>query len=90
MGAKYGFCKGARLEKSKAEQDGIAHTAPYRAYHVPARGNPLYQYRIDSDTDDNQKPLKAHRQQGTEIVLAHVPNLPVDYRCKGDWGKACH
>ena len=90
MSAENGFCEGARLKQREAEQDGIAHTAPYSTDHIPARGNPLYQHRLNGDTDDNQEPLKAHGQQGAEIVLAHAPDFPVDYRCKRNRGKARH
>lgn len=42
------------FEQAKTEQHGVAHAAPYRADGVAARGDALYQHRIDSNADENQ------------------------------------
>ena len=72
------------LEQAEAEQHGIAHAAPYRADGVAARGDALYQYRIDGNTDKDQQSLEAHGEQGLQIVLPGVAQLPVGERGNGD------
>lgn len=74
----------ARFEQHKAEQDSISHNAPNRADGVAACGNPLDQHRVNGNAYQNEHPLKAHSEQGTKIVLAHLPHLPVGDRCHGD------
>ena len=54
MCAEDALCHRAGFEQAEAEQHGIAHAAPYRADGVAARGDALYQHRIDGNTDEDQ------------------------------------
>ena len=54
MCAEDALCHRAGFEQAEAEQYGIAHAAPYRADGVAARGDALYQHRINGNTDENQ------------------------------------
>ena len=84
MCAEHAAGDGASLEQAEAEQHGIAHAAPYRADGVAARGDALYQYRIDGNTDKDQQSLEAHGEQGLQIVLPGVAQFPVRERGNGD------
>ena len=72
------------FEQTEAEQHGIAHAAPYRADGVAARGDALYQHRIDGNADKDQQPLKANSEQGLQVVLSSIAELPVGERGNGD------
>ena len=72
------------FEQTEAEQHGIAHAAPYRADGVAACGDTLYQHRIDGNTDKDQQSLEANSEQGLQIVLPGVAQLPVGERGNGD------
>lgn len=84
MCAEHAAGDGASLEQAEAEQHGIAHAAPYRADGVAARGDALYQHRIDGNTDKDQQSLEANSEQGLQIVLPGVAQLPVGERGNGD------
>ena len=86
MCAEDALCHRAGFEQAEAEQHGIAHAAPYRADGVAARGDTLYQYRIDGNADENEQALKAHGKQGLQIVLPGIAQLPVRERGNGDGG----
>ena len=84
MCAEHAAGDGASLKQAEAEQHGIAHAAPYRADGVAARGDTLYQHRIDGNTDKDQQSLEANSEQGLQIVLPGVAQLPVGERGNGD------
>ena len=84
MCAEDALCHRAGFEQAEAEQHGIAHAAPYRADGVAARGNALYQHRIDGNADKDQQPLKANSEQGLQVVLSSIAQLPVGERGNGD------
>ena len=77
----------ARFEQHEAEQDGISHNAPDRADWVAACGDPLDQHRINGDAYQNEQRLKAHVKQGAQLILAHLPHLPVGDGSHGDGGQ---
>ena len=84
MCAEHAAGDGASLEQAEAEQHGIAHAAPYRADGVAACGDALYQHRIDGNADKDQQPLKANSEQGLQVVLSSIAELPVGERGNGD------
>lgn len=86
MCAEHAAGDGASLEQAEAEQHGIAHAPPYRADGVAACGDALYQHRIDGNADENEQALKAHGEQGLQIVLPDIAKLPVRERGNGDGG----
>ena len=43
-------------------------------------GDALYQHGIDGHTDHNEKSLKSKREQGFEIIVAHLPPFPIYHR----------
>ncbi len=51
--AEYGFRKTSGLEQGETQKNRVAHDTPDGADDVAAERNGLYQYRIDTDTDDN-------------------------------------
>lgn len=84
MCAEHAAGDGASLEQAEAEQHGVAHAAPYRTDGVAARGDALYQHRIDSHADKDQQPLKANSEQGLQVVLSSIAKLPIGERGNGD------
>ena len=60
----------ARLKQHKAEQNCVAHNAPNRPNGISAGDDPLDEHRIDGNAYQNEHPLKAHGEQGTQIILA--------------------
>lgn len=54
MGTKDAPGNRPSLEQTEAEQHRVAHAAPYRADGVAARGDALYQHRIDGNADEDQ------------------------------------
>ena len=69
MSLKYGFCKASGLKERKAQQNGVAHAAPDRHDDVIFQSDVLHQHSINCYADDDEKRLKAQRQQGAQIVL---------------------
>ncbi|CCL63117.1 hypothetical protein BN182_3590019 [Clostridioides difficile E9] len=53
MCAEYAPGDGACLEQTEAEQNCVAHTAPNGPDGVAARGDTLYQHRIDGHADED-------------------------------------
>ena len=86
MCAEHAAGDGASLEQAEAEQHGIAHAAPYRADGVAACSDALYQHRIDGNADENEQALKAHGEQGLQVVLPGIAQLPVRERSNGNGG----
>ena len=78
----------ARLKQHKAEQNRVAHNAPNRPNGISAGDDPLDEHRIDGNTHQNEHPLKAHGEQGTQIILARLPHLPVGQGSHRDGGQA--
>lgn len=60
----------------------------FKDVRAPGCGDALYQHRVDGKAHDDKQPLKADCQQGTEIVMPHVPQVPVYHRGEGQRGKA--
>lgn len=86
MCAEHAAGDGAGLEQAEAEQHRVAHATPYRADGVAACSDALYQHRIDGNADENEQALKAHGEQGLQIVLPGIAQLPVGERGNGDGG----
>ena len=84
-----GLCKAARLKERKAQQHRVAHTSPDGVHNISTCGDVFDQHRIDTHADDDEKRLKRKRQQGTEIVLAHVAPFTVDHGSHGDGCNGC-
>lgn len=84
MGTKDAPGNRPSLEQAEAKQHGIAHAAPYRADGIAACGDTLYQHRIDGNTDKDQQSLESNGEQGLQIVLPGVAQLPVGERGNGD------
>ena len=80
--------QGAGFEQSKAQQDGISQYDPDAPDNVICVGDVLYQNRIDTDTDHNQKALEAQCKKRPQVVLSSVTLLPIAEGGEGDWGQA--
>ena len=89
MGVEHRFTEAAGLKQGKAQQHGIANTAPYRCNHISFRCNILHQHRVDADTDNDEERLEAQGEQGTQVVLAHLPPFPVGHGRHGDRRNGC-
>ena len=85
-----GFCEAAGLKERKAQQDRIAHAAPDGHNDVGFGGNTLHQHGVNRHAHHNEHPLETDSEQGLEIVVAHVSDLPVHAGGEGNGGKACH
>ena len=78
MCLKDGFCETAGFEQRKAQQYGVSHAAPDRHDDVIFQSDVLHQHSINCHADDNEKRLKAQRQQGSEVILPIPPHsLPI-------------
>ena len=78
------------FEQHEAEQNRIAHGAPYRPDGISARGNSLDKHRIDCNAHQNEHPLEAHGKEGAQIVLPHLSHLTVGdcrHRDRGQTGE---
>lgn len=75
------------FEQHKAEQNRVPHTAPNSPDGVAAYGDALHQHAVDAHAEQDQQALKAHGEQGLDVVLAHLPGFPVGEGCHGDGGQ---
>ena len=80
-----GFCHGARLEERKAQQHGVAHAGPDGLADVLVHSDILHEHSIDRDADDNEKRLKAERQQAAQIIFTALAPLLVHHGRHRDW-----
>lgn len=90
MSIEYAFSKRTRFKQSEAKQYSVTHDTPNICNNIVRKCDALYQYRIDSDADQNQKSLEAESQQRTEIILSKLVLFPVRKGCKRDRSKAHH
>ena len=90
MRLKDGFCETAGFEQRKAQQYGVAHAAPDRHDDVIFQSDVLHQHSINCHADDDEKRLKAQRQQGAQIVLAHAAPFLAHHGSHGDGRNGCH
>ena len=75
------FCETAGFEQRKAQQYGVAHAAPDCHDDVIFQSDVLHQHSINCHADDDEKRLKAQRQQGAEVVLPHTAPFLAHHRC---------
>ncbi len=85
-----GFCEASGLEKRKAQQHRVAHTRPDCLADVRAHADAFYQNSVNRHADDDEKALKAQREQGAKIVLAHAARFPVQHRRHRDRRDGAH
>ena len=88
MSAPYGFREAPGLEKDEAQQHRISHAGSDSPHHVAACRDTLYQNGVDSHADYDKHLLEPNSEKELEIVVPHVPGLPVGDSSEGDRGKA--
>jgi hypothetical protein len=90
MCAEHGLGQRPGFQQRKAQQHRTADGRPdgFKDVRAAGCGDALDQHRVDGKAYDDKQPLKADCQQGTEIVVPHVPEVSVYHRGKGQRGKA--
>ena len=63
MGSEKAFGHATGLKEGKAQEDGIAHAPPDGSRQVIGCSDFLYQHRINTDADHNEKCLEAKGNQ---------------------------
>ena len=90
MRSPYGLREAPGLEEDEAQQHRVPHAGPDGPHQVAARGDTLHQHGVDRHADHDKHPLEPYGEKGLEIVVPHVPGLPVGDSGEGDRGKAGH